>query len=28
MKELITEPVVAFLGALLTGLAGFIFGKR
>lgn len=28
MKELLTEPIVAFLGAILTGLAGFIFGKR
>lgn len=28
MKELLTEPIVGFLGALLTGLAGFLFGKR
>lgn len=28
MKELLTEPIVGFLGALLTGLVGFLFGKR
>ncbi|UCA61650.1 hypothetical protein KB553_08960 [Chryseobacterium rhizoplanae] len=28
MKELLTEPIIGFLGALLTGLAGFLFGKR
>ncbi len=28
MKDLLPEPIIAFLGAILTGLAGFIFGKR
>ncbi|MBB4807472.1 putative membrane protein [Chryseobacterium defluvii] len=28
MKELLTEPLVTFLGAVLTGIAGFLFGKR
>ncbi len=28
MNELFTEPFIAFLSAILTGVAGFIFGKR
>ena len=28
MKELIFEHLGAFMGAILTGLAGFLFGKR
>ena len=28
IKELLTEPIVGFLGAVLTGLVGFLFGKR
>lgn len=28
MNELLTEPFIAFLSAILTGVAGFIFGKR
>ncbi len=28
INELFTEPAIAFLSAILTGVAGFIFGKR
>lgn len=28
INELFTEPIIAFLSAILTGVAGFIFGKR
>ncbi len=28
INELFTEPFIAFLSAILTGVAGFIFGKR
>lgn len=28
INELFTEPIIAFLSAILTGFVGFIFGKR